>query len=296
MLNHRFMAASLFAALALSPLNAFAVCDCPYGEWNCYCDDYADNTPETTVIVNEGSGNTTVVQVQPVVVIERPVVYGDDTVYNTPNGPVFSRGTPESNTAYQIQRTLGEIQPRFSIGLRGVGMTQNDIVLKSGERVETTVLGGGGYYLFIKLVRYISIDIYNDYIFGSYKNHSGTFMKAPFSFGLRGHFLDFGRLDVYIAAAVTGTWVSLFSGGNLDSDDLRTRMDVTSDYMLFGGQFGGGINYTFGGPDGHAGLLLGVDVRYYIEQSHEDTVFGKVNGDKPSQGVAFSLCIGAAFY
>ena len=206
---------------------------------------------------------------------------------------MFTPDNGVSNIGYKLNKTFSEIKPYFSIGLHGVGMQQNEIRIDDAREIGIDTLGGAGFYLYVRPSRYVSLELYNDYIFGSYAGKSGTMMKAPFALGLRGHFLDRGRLDVYIAAAATSTWVSLLSGGYLDSDDLSTQLSVTSDYVLFGGQFGGGISYIFGGENG-VGLLVGLDVRYYIEQGHESTPFGDVKRRELSQGLTFSMNIGMA--
>lgn len=171
--------------------------------------------------------------VAPVVVVDQPstVVVDDSPVVSAREGAVFG------------------------FGVRGVVATNSPM-----SDVNNDVSGGFGFYLKFRPVRYFSIELQNDYIFGSLEDcaigSSQDYVKVPFSAGLRFHFLDYGPIDLYAAAAASiSVWA--YSEGYDPFWDETMYMDDIG--LQFGGQAGLGISFI-------AGIFeLGLDARYTIE-------------------------------
>ena len=206
---------------------------------------------------------TYVRQVRPVVVVEQPAT-------------VVVENSAEEETV--SSRRIGA---RFGLGLRGNVLTTSDIYLSDGARLHSKVSGGIGWYIKVRPIRWISVEFINDYSFGKFDN-VGTqydeYFRVPVVVGLRGHFFDYGSLDVYAVAAASCTFVTL--------DDGDDHVNREKRFPQFGGQIGGGISLIAGGFE------IGLDARYTIEEAPDESFFGKVDGGIPIHGFLFSLNMG----
>ena len=173
------------------------------------------------------------------------------------------------------------IGSRFGLGLRGNVLTTSDIYLDDGARLHSKVSGGIGWYLKFRPIRWISIEFINDFSFGKFDN-VGTqydeYFRVPIVVGVRGHFFDYGSLDVYGVAAASCTFVTLDDGNDHVNQERR--------FPQFGAQLGGGISLIAGGFE------IGIDARYTIEEAPDESFFGKVDGGIPIHGFLFSLNMG----
>ena len=212
--------------------------------------------------------------VQPVVVVEQPAttVVAESTESDEPR-------------AYKL-----------GFGLRGVGSVNSNVLLKADDYFESSELhnkinGGIGFYLKIRPIRWLSVELINDYMFGTFDDiQLKEFFKVPLVVGLRGHVFDYGGFDLYGAAAASVTFVSYESG------DRRCDSDV---FAQFGAQFGGGISFIA------SGLEIGLDMRYTIEEAPDRSPLtidsngyymemGEVDQNKPIHGFLFSVNLGFA--
>lgn len=173
--------------------------------------------------------------VRPVVVVEQPSTVVVDTTPST---------------------YVPKVGSTFGFGVRGLGIAP-------GIYNDSNTDWGFGYYLKWRPSRWVSVEFVNDFVFNSNEDY-----KIPFAFGLRGHFFDYGSLDVYGVAAITAT----------------TEQAAYAHTTYIGGQFGAGVSILLGCFE------LGVDVRYTIDNGFEGYY-----QDEIKHGVLFSLNIGLGF-
>jgi hypothetical protein len=215
---------------------------------------------------------TNVRPVHPVVVVEQPAT-------------VVVNESSESAPAKKSKRGV------FGMGLRGVGLTGSSMVLSDGAEISSKIAGGIGFYFKLRPIRWISIELINDYMFGTFDNiQLHDFFKVPLVIGLRGHVFDYGGFDLYGAAAASVTFVSY------ESNRRRCDSDV---FAQFGAQFGGGVSFIA------SGLEIGLDMRYTIEEAPDQSPLtidsngyykemGEVDQNKPIHGFLFSVNLGFA--
>ena len=114
--------------------------------------------------------------VRPVVVVEQPAT----TV-------VAETTESDDNRVY-----------RLGFGIRGVGAVNSDVALKADDhffssQLHNKINGGLGFYLKIRPVRWISVELINDYMFGTFDDiQFKDFLKVPLVVGLR----EIGRAHV----------------------------------------------------------------------------------------------------
>lgn len=201
--------------------------------------------------------------VRPVVVVEQPATV-----------------VVENNNAEETVSTR-KLGARFGLGLRGNVLTTSDIYLNDGARLYSKVSGGIGWYIKLRPIRWISVEFINDYSFGKFENvgeQHDEYFRVPVVVGLRGHFFDYGSLDVYGVVAASCTFVTL--------DDGNDHLDGEKRFPQFGGQIGGGVSLIAGGFE------IGLDARYTIEEAPDESFFGPVDSGIPIHGFLFSLNMG----
>ncbi len=206
--------------------------------------------------------------VRPVVVVEQPAT-------------VVVSDTSSSSSSSSSER----VGSRFGMGIRGVGLVPSATILDNGTELKSKIAGGLGFYLKVRPIRWISIELINDYLFGHYDSVSSdcdNYFRVPLVVGLRGHVFDYGNLDVYGVAAFAATFVTL--------DDGNDRLDQEERFVQFGGQFGAGISLVAGGFE------IGLDARYTIDTAPEKAPigYGSVDQDELIHGFLFSLNVGFA--
>ena len=169
---------------------------------------------------------------------------------------------------------------KFGFGVRGM------VAANSGfGNVEVGASGGVGFYFKFRPVRYFSIELINDYLFGTLEyNHeygSQSYVKVPFVLGGRFHFLDYGHTDVYAALAGSVSVWSYVDGYDYWYDEYTYMYDVG---IQFGGQLGVGVSYVANAFE------IGMDARYTIE-SVPDFVPGYLNYYKEKDGVVHGFLL-----
>ena len=206
--------------------------------------------------------------VRPVVVVEQPATV------------VVSESASSSTTT-----TSTKVGSTFGMGIRGVGLVPSATILNDGAELKSKIAGGVGFYLKVRPIRWISIELINDYLFGHYEDVSDgcdNYFRVPLAIGVRGHVFDYGNLDVYGVAAFAATFVTL--------DDGNDWLDQEERFVQFGGQFGAGISLVAGGFE------IGLDVRYTLDSAPEKAPYGygEVDKDGLVHGFLFSLNVGFA--
>ena len=209
---------------------------------------------------------TNVRPVHPVVVVEQPAT-------------VVVNESSEPAPAKKSKRGV------FGMGLRGVGLTGSNMVLSDGAEISSKIAGGIGFYFKLRPIRWISIELINDYMFGRFDNlDSGCdgYFRVPLVLGVRAHVFDYGNLDVYGVAAGSVNFITY--------DDGNDHLNQEKRFPQFGAQFGGGISLIAGAFE------IGLDLRYTIDEAPDEAPFGygEVNQDKPVHGFLFSLNMGFA--
>lgn len=147
--------------------------------------------------------------------------------------------------------------------------------------------GGLGLYVKFRPVRYFSLELQNNYLFGALQYDgwdSQSYVKTLFGLGARVHFLDYGDTDLYAAIAGTIAVWSYISGYDYWYDEYTYMNEYGIQY---GGQIGGGVSYIAGT------LEIGMDLRYTIE-SVPDFVPGYTNKDSDEviHGMLLTLSLG----
>ena len=147
--------------------------------------------------------------------------------------------------------------------------------------------GGLGLYIKFRPVRYFSLELQNNYLFGALQYtgwDSQSYAKTLFGLGARIHFLDYGSTDVYAALAGTVSVWSYISGYDYWYDNY-TYMNEHG--IQYGGQLGAGISYIAGS------LEIGMDLRYTVE-SVPDFVPGYFDKDSDDviHGMLLTLNLG----
>ena len=166
----------------------------------------------------------------------------------------------------------------FGFGLRILGNTVSDNYTTDGYTEKLGTSPGFGWYIKYRPIRWISLELTNDYIFTS-NNFEDEFVKSPLYFGIQAHIFDYGDLDVYGVVAIGSTFIAFNHYGYYD------------DYYFsqWGGQFGLGASITF------SIFELGIDIRYTIESTPNDHYclhsYIKYD-DNIVHGVTFALQLG----
>ena len=205
--------------------------------------------------------------------------------------PIFVRPAPAvvvvdnpSTVVIDDNDDLDDIGSVFGFGIRGVGVTNSPAKLRDYNcEVANNISGGVGFYLKARPVRYFSIEFINDYILGSYDTtgdyrQSADFLRIPVVLGLRGHFLDYGVLDFYAAAAASASFI-IYDDNYSDSFD----------FVQWGAQVGLGLSLI-------AGIFeVGIDLRYTIEEAPDHLPNDyEVDHKTPIHGFLFALNVGFA--
>jgi len=174
----------------------------------------------------------------------------------------------------------------FGMGIRGVGLVPSTTYFYNGAELRSKIAGGFGFYMKVRPIRWLSVELTNDYLFGYFDDdiNCTNYLKVPLSIGARVHIFDYGSLDVYGAAAFAANFTTL--------EDEWGHMDYNNTYVQLGGQFGGGISLIA------SGFEIGLDARYTIEEAPFRAPFNGVNSDvdteSPIHGFMFSLNVGFA--
>ncbi len=202
-------------------------------------------------------------------------------VYVHPHSEVVVVTQPATRTVVEEEQTVTvseKIGSTFGIGLRVLGSKVSDYVLLDDGCDENYVAPGIGWYMKFRPSRWISIELYNDYLFAE-NNYNEISYRVPFYAGLQGHIFDYGDLDVYLAAA-GGLTLTAF-------DEFRNSNDT---YVQWGGQFGGGVSVLLGAFE------LGLDIRYTLEEApgdhYYDGRFIEYDQSQIVHGVNFALTLG----
>ena len=151
----------------------------------------------------------------------------------------------------------------FGIGVRGFGNAATN--MRTG--------GGVGVYLWLRPVRWISVEAYSDLIINkrSCYDSDHSYARIPLYVGLRAHFFDYRPFDVYAAIAGGATF------------------QYADHYEGAGGgmQLGGGASFKLQKFD------IGFDIRYTLESNNFAL---DVNGRNSSliHGCTFALTVGLA--
>ena len=170
-----------------------------------------------------------------------------------------------------------ESSGKFGFGLNALLAVNSPI-----DDITNYASGGLGLYIKFRPVRYFSLELQNNYLFGALQYagwDSQSYAKTLFGLGARIHFLDYGSTDVYAALAGTVSVWSYISGYDYWYDNY-TYMNEHG--IQYGGQLGAGISYIAGS------LEIGMDLRYTVE-SIPDFVPGYF--DKDSDGVIHGMLL-----
>lgn len=170
--------------------------------------------------------------------------------------PVVVDPTPTTVVVDETPSTYVSVgNSRFGFGIRGLVAVNSPIY-----DYELDASGGIGFYLKFRPVRYFSVELMNDYLFGSLKYNDYAvqdYVKVPFVLGARFHFLDYGNVDAYAALAASVSVWSYKDGYDYWYDEYTYMYEVG---VQFGGQLGLGVSYIIGDC-----LEVGADIRYTIE-------------------------------
>lgn len=169
-----------------------------------------------------------------------------------------------------------------SSGKFGFGLNALLAVNSSIGDITNYASGGLGLYIKFRPVRYFSLELQNNYLFGALQYtgwDSQSYAKTLFGLGARIHFLDYGSTDVYAALAGTVSVWSYISGYDYWYDNYTYMNEYGIQY---GGQLGAGVSYIAGS------LEIGMDLRYTVE-SIPDFVPGYF--DKDSDGVIHGMLL-----
>lgn len=151
----------------------------------------------------------------------------------------------------------------FGIGVRGFGNAATNM----------RVGGGIGVYLWLRPIRWVSVEAYSDLILNRSPCNvcDRSYARIPLYFGLRAHLFDYKPYDVY--AAIAG-------GVNFQYADHYERAGG-------GMQLGGGASFKISKYD------IGFDIRYTLESNYLPL---ESNGRNPSviHGCTFALTMGLA--
>lgn len=170
---------------------------------------------------------------------------------------------------------IGNVGSVIGFGISIGGLYPGKLISSSGQELDFNVGGGGGFYLKLRFVRWVSVESMINFMLGTSKSNNSYF-RIPLSLGLRIHVFNYGMVDVYgVAAAALG-----FSKSDGDSS------------LDMGGQFGGGVSIIL------SVFEIGLDVRYTINGPLENVsgISGAYLSNHGTQhGVIFSTQIGLAF-
>lgn len=158
----------------------------------------------------------------------------------------------------------------FGIGIRLVGFYPGQLSRTSDETLKFNLNGGGGLYVKLRPMRWISIEFITDFTVGSDKKDH-IYASLPLSLGLRAHLFDYGILDIYGVAAFSTNFM------------LSSRSFFLI-YPRLGGQFGAGATVIL------SLFELGLDLRYTIDSHISPSSDAKIQ-----HGFVFSVNIGLAF-
>lgn len=181
----------------------------------------------------------------------RPRTYYTSTYYVEP-------AVVYTNNSYVVVDDTESVAYESS-GKFGFGLNALLAVNSSIDDITNYASGGLGLYIKFRPVRYFSLELQNNYLFGALQYtgwDSQSYAKTLFGLGARIHFLDYGNTDVYAALAGTVSVWSYISGYDYWYDNY-TYMNEHG--IQYGGQLGAGVSYIAGS------LEIGMDLRYTVE-------------------------------
>lgn len=210
--------------------------------------------------------HSTVVYVKAQPVYEDDYDLYEDRSVNVVDNTVSSVTHTDTHTGY------------IGFGLRILGSRVNDYILSTGDVETTNISPGVGWYVKIRPIRWVSVELLNDYIFVE-NNYGDTYTRIPLYLGLHTHLFDYGNLDLYFITDIGFSYIQMY--------DKFTYMDST--FMQWGGQFGVGLSFLFSHTE------VGVDIRYTVESSPSDhwgySTYMEYS-DQVVHGILFAFVIG----
>lgn len=197
-------------------------------------------------------------------------------VYSKPAYTSYSESNIDSTSSSYVEY---DNTYKLGFGIRGVVATNS-----SFGNINNDAFGGIGFYIKYRPIRYFSVELINDYLFGTLKyesDYTQEFTKVPLSLGARFHFLDYGSFDAYAALAAS---MSIWSYVNLyDSKRYHEKKGIQ-----FGGQLGIGVGYIFDPFE------ISFDARYTLESVPSYVPYYENLSDdyQTVHGALFSLNLG----